>query len=77
MMNTLRAVCALALFAAVNARADAVDALREFVRDAKNGRALFTQVVTSPDGAKTKTSSGSFEFARPNRFRLGEQDAHQ
>ncbi len=52
------------------ARADAVDALREFSRDAKTGRAAFTQVVTSPDGVKKKTSSGSFEFARPNRFRF-------
>ena len=61
---------ALLLVAAAGARADAVDALREFARDAKNGHALFTQVVTSPDGAKKKTSSGSFEFARPNRFRF-------
>ena len=30
----------------------------------------FTQTVTAPDGAKKKTSSGSFEFARPNRFRF-------
>jgi outer membrane lipoprotein carrier protein len=52
------------------ARADAVDSLREFTRDAKTGRAAFTQVVTSPDGAKKKSSSGSFEFARPNRFRF-------
>jgi outer membrane lipoprotein carrier protein len=52
------------------ARADAVDALRAFVRDAQTGRATFTQVVSSPDGAKKKTSSGSFEFARPNRFRF-------
>jgi outer membrane lipoprotein carrier protein len=52
------------------AHADAVDALKEFTRDAKTGRAAFTQTVTSPDGAKTKTSSGSFEFARPNRFRF-------
>ena len=36
----------------------------------KTGRAAFTQVVTSPDGAKKKSSSGSFEFARPNRFRF-------
>lgn len=50
--------------------ADAVDALREFSREAKTGRAAFTQVVTSPDGAKKKTSSGTFEFARPNRFRF-------
>ena len=58
------------LLVAALAHADAVDALREFVRDAKSGRATFTQVVTSPDGAKKKTSSGSFEFARPNRFRF-------
>ena len=67
-MKTLLA--AVLLVAATGARADAVDALREFARDAKNGRAVFTQVVTSPDGAKKKTSSGSFEFARPNRFRF-------
>ncbi|HTJ07208.1 MAG TPA: outer membrane lipoprotein chaperone LolA, partial [Caldimonas sp.] len=39
-------------------------------RDVKSGRAQFTQTVTSPDGAKKKTSSGSFEFSRPNRFRF-------
>jgi outer membrane lipoprotein carrier protein len=52
------------------AHADAVDALKAFVQQAKTGRAAFTQTVTSPDGAKTKTSSGSFEFARPDRFRF-------
>ena len=52
------------------ARADAVDALKDFIREVKTGRAQFTQTVTSPDGAKKKTSSGSFEFARPNRFRF-------
>lgn len=56
--------------AASMARADAVDSLRDFVHDAKTGRASFTQTVTSPDGARKKTSSGSFEFARPNRFRF-------
>ena len=50
--------------------AAAIDALHDFVRDVKSGRARFTQVVTSPDGAKKKTSSGSFEFSRPNRFRF-------
>ncbi|MEP7058810.1 MAG: outer membrane lipoprotein chaperone LolA [Caldimonas sp.] len=60
------------LFAAAAgaAHADPVDTLKEFVRDVKTGRSTFTQVVTSPDGAKKKTSSGSFEFARPNRFRF-------
>jgi outer membrane lipoprotein carrier protein len=52
------------------ARADALDTLREFVRDVKSGSAAFTQTVTSADGAKKRSSSGSFEFARPNRFRF-------
>jgi outer membrane lipoprotein carrier protein len=52
------------------AHADAIDTLKAFVTDVKSGRAVFTQVVTSPDGAKKKTSSGTFEFARPNRFRF-------
>lgn len=66
----MRALVLAALCCAGAAHADAVDALREFTREAKTGRAAFTQVVTSPDGAKKKTSSGSFEFARPNRFRF-------
>lgn len=57
-------------FVCAQAQADAVDALRAFAREANTGRASFTQVVTSPDGAKKKTSSGNFEFARPNRFRF-------
>jgi len=52
------------------AQADAVDTLKSFVREVKSGQASFTQTVTSPDGAKKKTSSGSFEFLRPNRFRF-------
>jgi outer membrane lipoprotein carrier protein len=68
MKKLFSALClALAGFAA---QADPVVLLKEFVRDVKTGRALFTQTVTSPDGAKTKTSSGSFEFSRPNRFRF-------
>lgn len=56
--------------AASAACADAVDTLREFVRDVKSGQAAFTQTVTSTDGARKKLSSGEFEFARPNRFRF-------
>lgn len=58
------------LFAGAAAHADAIDTLKAFVSDVKTGRASFTQVVTSPDGAKRKSSNGSFEFARPNRFRF-------
>lgn len=59
--------------AAFAAQADAQEALRDFVRDVKSGRATFTQTVTSTDGARKKVSSGQFEFARPNRFRFAYQ----
>ena len=52
------------------AHADAADALRNFVQNVPSGRGAFTQTVTSPDGAKKKSSTGSFEFLRPNRFRF-------
>ena len=48
--------------------------LENFVKNTKSGRAGFTQVVTSPakDGQtpKVKTSTGTFEFLRPNRFKF-------
>jgi outer membrane lipoprotein carrier protein len=50
--------------------ADAVQTLKDFSRDVKSGRAEFTQTVSSPDGKRKKTSSGSFEFQRPNQFRF-------
>ena len=66
-----RLIAAFALgLGTITAHADSVDTLRDFIRDVKTGRAQFTQTVTSPDGAKKKTSSGSFEFSRPNRFRF-------
>ncbi|MEZ0309460.1 MAG: outer membrane lipoprotein chaperone LolA [Ramlibacter sp.] len=56
------------------ARASGVDALENFVKTAKTGRAEFTQTVTGPakegQAARTKTSAGTFEFSRPNRFRF-------
>lgn len=51
-------------------RADAVETLRAFARDVPSGRADFTQTVTSADGARKRSSSGTFEFERPNRFRF-------
>jgi outer membrane lipoprotein carrier protein len=69
MNNQLLVACALAV-ASFGARADAVDTLKDFVNNVKTGHAAFTQVVTSPDGAKKKSSSGTFDFARPNRFRF-------
>ena len=50
---TLRPWIALMLAAAASlAQADAVDTLREFVRDVKSGQASFTQTVVSTDGAR-------------------------
>jgi outer membrane lipoprotein carrier protein len=53
-----------------NSAVDAMEAFRAFVRDVKSGKAAFSQVVTSSDGVKKRNSSGTFEFARPNRFRF-------
>ena len=56
------------------AHADALETLDSFLRQVKSARAEFTQEVTAParDGqvARSKASSGTFEFARPNRFRF-------
>lgn len=67
---TLIATCVL-----LPVRADALRDLEIFLRDTQQGRATFTQVVTSPKkegeaAPRTKTSSGIFEFSRPNRFRF-------
>ncbi|MCP5284178.1 MAG: outer membrane lipoprotein chaperone LolA [Burkholderiaceae bacterium] len=64
------AVAALLAGAALGARADAVAALQDFVRNTRSGSAEFTQVVTPADGTRAKTSSGRFDFARPDRFRF-------
>ena len=70
--SRFRGACLLAslVWFAASARADTVDTLREFVREVKSGRAVFTQVISSADGQKKRSSSGSFEFERPNRFRF-------
>ena len=62
------AVCAHA------ACADGLKSLETFVKTVRSGRADFTQVVTSPakegQSERSKTSSGTFEFSRPNRFKF-------
>lgn len=56
------------------AQASGLDSLESFVKTVKSGRSEFTQVVTSParegQSPRSKTSSGTFEFVRPNRFRF-------
>lgn len=57
-----------------NAWATGLESLEKFVKTVKTGRTDFTQVVMAPpkDGraARTKKSSGSFEFSRPGRFKF-------
>jgi len=67
-LAALLAICAAA------AHASGLDALENFLKNVKSGRAAFTQVVTSPSregqAPKTRTSTGTFEFARPKHFRF-------
>ncbi|MEY4910880.1 MAG: outer rane lipoprotein carrier protein LolA [Pseudomonadota bacterium] len=67
---------------AVNTTAAGLNALENFLKSTQSGKAEFSQVVTSPakteaksdsvekSVAKVKTSSGSFEFSRPNKFKF-------
>jgi len=55
--------------------ADGLKDLETFLSEVGSAQAGFTQVVTSPQRAgetvaRSKTSSGRFEFLRPNRFRF-------
>ena len=67
------AIIYIAVYAGL-ARAGGLESLELFVKSAKTGRADFTQVVTPPakEGQTTraKTSTGTFEFSRPSRFKF-------
>lgn len=72
---TKKILIALALAAsAAGAWADGLQSLEAFVREVKSGRADFTQTVTAPSRegqpGRVKTSSGTFEFQRPGKFRF-------
>jgi outer membrane lipoprotein carrier protein len=65
---------ALLAGAALAANAGALESLENFIKTAKTGHAEFTQVVSSPpkggQAGKSRTSTGTFDFERPNRFRF-------
>ena len=54
--------------------ADGLKSLESFMKNTQAGKADFTQSVTSPpkagQEARTKVSSGSFEFQRPGKFKF-------
>lgn len=68
--KALWAALALTLAAPLALAQDAVSQLRAFAQASKAGEARFTQTVTSPDGKRVKTSSGTLAFERPGRFRF-------
>jgi outer membrane lipoprotein carrier protein len=67
------ALFVIAAYASVTG-ATGLNSLETFVKTVKTGRADFTQVVTAPakegQAPRVKTSSGTFEFLRPNRFKF-------
>lgn len=69
-----KTIAVLLACAALAAQAGGLESLESFIQSARSGKAEFTQVVTAParegQAARSKTSSGTFEFARPNRFRF-------
>ena len=78
MKNTINLFLRAAVLACAGlsfaAQATGLASLEQFIRNAKSGRADFTQVITAPprqgQAARTRTSSGTFEFQRPSRFRF-------
>jgi outer membrane lipoprotein carrier protein len=67
----------MATFAVAQSAADSLDALGQFLKLTHSGRAQFTQVVSLPAKAdqapRRKTSSGTFEFQKPQQFRFAYQ----
>ena len=72
-MKKLIAILLISCYSTLT-QATGLNSLEYFVKTVKTGRAEFTQVVTPPakDGqvARTKTSSGTFEFSRPGQFKF-------
>lgn len=67
----------LAPFALSQVPADGLESLRQFLQLSNSGRAQFTQVVSSParvdQAPRRKTSTGTFEFQKPQQFRFAYQ----
>jgi outer membrane lipoprotein carrier protein len=61
-------VCVIACFAA-SAGASGLDELHAFLEGTKTAQGSFRQVVVNREGRTTQTTSGTFAFARPGKFR--------
>jgi outer membrane lipoprotein carrier protein len=60
--------CAVACFASA-AGASGLDELHAFLEGTKTAQGSFRQVVVNREGRTTQTTSGTFAFARPGKFR--------
>jgi outer membrane lipoprotein carrier protein len=75
MFTWVRRCAGLLLLAAMQARADGMQALDQFLQTVQYAQGSFVQVVTSPPRqgetvGRKKTSSGLFAISRPNKFRF-------
>ena len=59
----------LVAFVSAGARASGLDALHAFLEGTKTAQGAFRQTVVNRDGRTTQTTSGTFAFARPGKFR--------
>jgi outer membrane lipoprotein carrier protein len=77
LMSSLLVWLVMSTFSWAQTNSDALESLRQFLQLSNSGRAQFTQVVTSPAKAdqvpRRKTSSGTFEFQKPQQFRFAYQ----
>ena len=73
MIKKLLAILLIA-FTSIVTGTTGLESLENFVKTVKSGKADFTQVVTPParegQAVRVKTSSGTFEFSRPGRFKF-------
>lgn len=73
-VNSLAFATLLVAACAMSASASGLNELENFVKTVHTGHADFTQVVRAPakegQASRSKTSSGTFEFLRPNRFKF-------
>lgn len=70
MKKLLNVALAVALLSVVaTAMAAGVETLRAFVNEVKSARTEFSQVVFDANGKKLQESTGTFQFARPGKFR--------
>lgn len=61
--------CAVMAFASVGAQANAIADFDAFVAQTKSGRSRFEQQVVDARGKVAQSSTGTFSFVRPGKFR--------